>query len=246
MAKAIIYNAAGATTGFLHETGQPRLVSEGDHEIVLTARVLSGPFRGETAEITWIGTFDSDAGLARISGWHESVGGERHFSLKLDREVSLDRLLSGDYHEPLTLIGNRFENVIECDRTDDRLFGKAGADDLIGLRGADTLEGGFGADRFVFRAAADSTAERRDTIRDFRDGADVIHLKAVDADTGARGNQAFAFIGDDAFTGTAGELRADERSGVTVLLGDVDGDGGADLAIRLAGEPTIVEPDLVL
>lgn len=46
-------------------------------------------------------------------------------------------------------------------------------------------------------------------------------------------NQAFQYIGDAAFTGSAGELSARVINGGTLISGDVNGDKIADFAILL-------------
>ncbi len=81
---------------------------------------------------------------------------------------------------------------------------------LRGGAGKDTLTGGIGGDRFVFAATGDSvTGANADRITDFsRAQGDRIDLSAIDANTGAAGNQAFTFIGSGAFTHHAGQLRA--------------------------------------
>ena len=95
------------------------------------------------------------------------------------------------------------------------------------------LRGGGGADIFVYRSAAESAVGGEDRILDFTGGSDLIDLSAIDADSGAGGDQAFHFIGSDAFSGSAGELRAsfDAGSGLWAISGDADGDGGADFLI---------------
>lgn len=125
----------------------------------------------------------------------------------------------------------------------DTLRGDAGRDLLLGDAGPDQLTGGAGADTFRYRKVSDSPAgSGRDTIRDFTHDLDLIDLRRVDADTGDPGDQAFAFIGDAAFTGIAGQLRyASGR-----LSGDTDGDGHADFQIALRGHPTIDAGDLLL
>ena len=70
---------------------------------------------------------------------------------------------------------------------------------------------------------------------------DLINLSAIDADIGTAGNQAFSFIGAAAFSGTAGELRAD-LIGISDWLveADVSGDGMADMIIfvrTIDGDP---------
>lgn len=112
----------------------------------------------------------------------------------------------------------------------DRLIGGDGSDRLDGGDGRDLLFGGDGGDIFAFNAATDSPKGARDTIEDFG-GKDRIDLTGIDADAIAPDNQAFAFIGGDAFHGVAGELRFAHGK----LQGDIDGNGIADLLIKLAG-----------
>src|SRR5690606_30488673 len=94
--------------------------------------------------------------------------------------------------------GNDLDNVLTGNLGVNILSGGIGRDTLIGGIGADELWGGDDADRFVFKALKDSTvkAAGRDTIFDFdKLEGDRISLKAIDANTGKAGNQAFAFIG---------------------------------------------------
>ncbi len=56
------------------------------------------------------------------------------------------------------------------------------------------------------------------------------------------GHQAFDYIGDGAFSGTAGELRFDKG----VVQADVDGDGVADMEIYVTGASTLAEDDFIL
>lgn len=142
------------------------------------------------------------------------------------------------------MIGNDAANVLRGGAGDDALNGGAGNDTLNGgvgddvLRGGagkDYLWGGAGSDRFVYNSVSESTANNRDIIYDFQSGADKIDLRAIDAASTLSGNQAFHFIGDDGFSGSAGELRAAYTSGYTVISGDVNGDGVADFAIKLQG-----------
>jgi Ca2+-binding RTX toxin-like protein len=119
-------------------------------------------------------------------------------------------------------------------RDSDTLTGGAGHDQLHGGLGADVLKGGSGNDAFEYSSVADSTASSRDTILDFAAG-DKINLVAIDADSNAsNGDSRFSFIGDKAFSRTAGELRAEWKGGSNwIVEADVDGDGTADLVIAL-------------
>ena len=123
---------------------------------------------------------------------------------------------------------------------DDVLIGGAGADILTGGTGSDRLTGGGGADTFVFASAgegplpalrSDGKKFLADLVTDFQTGIDRIDLSAIDAIAGTAGNDAFTFIGTNAFTGHAGELRYDAGPGPIQILADVDGDGFADFQI---------------
>ena len=130
----------------------------------------------------------------------------------------------------------------------DTLFGEDGDDRLEGGSGLDQLSGGAGADLFQFRSADISgTSELgHDVIQDFAAGQDRIGLDLIDANSTIAGNQAFAFIGSGAFTGTAGELRYQHIGGKTFIQGDTNGDGVADFWIGVTGSHSFVASDFVL
>ncbi|HVZ43897.1 MAG TPA: VCBS domain-containing protein [Ramlibacter sp.] len=142
-----------------------------------------------------------------------------------------DTLDGGDGND--SLLGGNGNDVLQGSDDDDTLAGGIGADDLYG---------GKGADRYVFTGAADSSvkASGRDTIMDFDQGqgpfngaeGDVIDVSAIDANTGAKGNQAFTWIGGAAFT-AAGQLRFDDAT--HTLYGNVNGNLQADFAIVILG-----------
>jgi len=118
-------------------------------------------------------------------------------------------------------------------RAGDTLKGGANADLIHGNLGADSLTGNGGADTFRYDSTAESMSGSMDRITDFRPGTDKIDLGRVDADSLAAGDQGFAWIGSNAFSGSAGELRAFAQGGTWFVEGDVDGDGVADLVIAL-------------
>jgi Ca2+-binding RTX toxin-like protein len=128
----------------------------------------------------------------------------------------------------------------------DVMLGGEGADLLIGSGGADALTGGAGADTFRYDSASDSVAGREDLIGDFQSGSDRFDLSRVDADSGAPGDQAFTWIGSNAFTGVAGELRTYEQGGYRWIEGDTDGDGDGDLVIALQPGAPLVQGDFLL
>ena len=123
---------------------------------------------------------------------------------------------------------------------DDVLIGGAGTDLLVGGGGPDDLIGGGGGDVFRFDSVSDS-ADCPDTIHEFEIGIDLIDLARIDADSNAEGDQAFEWIGQQAFSGegaeSAGELRVTPVDGGWFVEGDVDGDGLADFVLNVATPP---------
>ncbi len=132
---------------------------------------------------------------------------------------------------------------------DDILLGGEGNDRLSGGAGRDVLSGGAGSDRFVWTALSDFagldflTADR--ITGGFNQRVDRIDLRGVDAITGGTDDR-FVFIGNNAFSSTAGELRFEVTAAGTMIYGDVDGDGAADFAIAVSGAVAFVESDFIL
>ena len=173
-------------------------------------------------EIETIRVLQTTAGLEltgnevanRIFG---GVGGDT-----LDGGGASDTLLGGDGAD--SLVGGA---------GDDRLTGGDAADILNGGAGKDVLTGGAGADIFVFDSITESAVGvARDVIVDFsRADGDVIDLSGIDANGSAAGMPDFTFIGDGAFSKTAGELHYRVVRANVIVEGDVDGDGRADFQL---------------
>ena len=117
----------------------------------------------------------------------------------------------------------------------------AGRDILIGLAGKDRLEGGAGADWFVFATERDSKANAADTIADFRSGADRMVLNMP-----LDGLNVRLLERSQIFSGSPGEIAWHYQDKSTRIEIDVNGDGGADMAIRLAGRIGLSESDFIL
>jgi hypothetical protein len=124
---------------------------------------------------------------------------------------------------------------------DDKLEGFAGNDKITGGSGKDKLYGGSGADTFIYNSDYDAAWQNGgDVIFDFSKGQrDKIDLRRVDADIYSEGNQAFTFIGNQQFSGKAGELRYENVSGGIKISGDNYGDGEAEFYIVLKGVSSI-------
>ena len=189
-------------------------------------------------------TVNLETGTARsLSGDAAGIG--------RDRLSGIEAVIAGRFNDVIT--GNSSANQLSGAEGRDRLIGQAGADQLNGGAGADTLTGGAGRDRltggdgadvFVFGKITETgkTSTTRDVITDFQSGIDDIDLQAIDANTARTGNQAFTFIGSNAFSSTAGEL----RFAGGVISGDVNGDGRADFQIGLTGVSALAAGDFIL
>lgn len=178
---------------------------------------------------------DGNDTLIGAAGDDRLIGGRGNDAL--DGGAGLDTLLGGDGNDTLTGAAG-----------DDRLIGGKGQDVLDGGEDRDVFTGGKHADTFVFSAVSETgnTKDTRDVITDFGTGGDKIDLSAMDANAGEAGDQTFTFIGSAEFSGTAGELRFTARKKLTVVEGDVDGDGVADFQIGLTGRHVLYAGDFIL
>lgn len=140
------------------------------------------------------------------------------------------------------IIGNSIGNFLAGNAGNDTISGGAGSDIIIGGTGTDTMTGGTGSDDFDYNAASESAVGAgRDVITDFVHNSDDLDLSSIDADLNVAGNQAFTFIGNVAFTGTAGEVRFFTSGANVIVQFDVQGDGNqtADAEIQLNGAAAV-------
>lgn len=132
-----------------------------------------------------------------------------------------------------SLFGYGGNDTLDGGTGKDELFGGEGKDVLIGGTGRDAMQGDGGGDTFVFRSTSESGVKvaTRDTIMDFSSSeGDVIDLSGIDANSGAKGNQAFKFIGTDEFS-RAGTLRYERTAEGVVVYGNTDRDGKAEFSL---------------
>jgi hypothetical protein len=199
--------------------------------------------RGDYTIVFGADQLESIESFALISAYDTRFGalGERYsYTLTMnDGNVASGGQLTVDgaklrSDESLTFTGSAESNGtyrVFGGQGDDVIVGGKGADTIGGGLGQDSMTGGQGNDTFRFSSIADSPAMgNRDSIQDFALG-DIIDLSRIDADStaGAPGNQAFSFIGTDAFHGVAGELRFQLSSGnIWLVQGDTDGNGQSD------------------
>jgi Ca2+-binding RTX toxin-like protein len=150
-----------------------------------------------------------------------------------------NRLLGGGGSDMLR--GGDGDDILHGGLGWDKLYGDDGDDTLIGGPGRDILTGGDGDDLFQFRRIDHSPAGTNgDVIRDFDRGADLIDLSLL-----VPGE--IAFLGGTGFTGTGlAELRISVAGASSVVRIDVNGDGGADMAITVKGLTGLDATDFLL
>ena len=148
-----------------------------------------------------------------------------------------------------TLSGGGGNDVLAGLLGEDTLAGGAGNDKLTGGAARDTMSGGTGADLFIFAPSdfGGKSSGAGDLITDFNHAEkDRINLAAVDANVNVAKDQAFTFIGTQAFSNTAGELRYHKLDTDIVVAGDTNGDGTPDFIIELSNASSLVAGDFVL
>jgi Ca2+-binding RTX toxin-like protein len=131
---------------------------------------------------------------------------------------------------------------------DNTLIGNLAANVLQGGRGADVFVGAGGADRFVFVDGDFTGIVGVDRITDLvEQQGDRIDLTGIDAIVGGA-DDAFTFLGQQAFTGAAGELvyAIDNVDNFTLLQGDTNGDLAADFSIRIDGTLGLLASQILL
>ncbi|WP_455274211.1 calcium-binding protein [Rhizobium herbae] len=138
-------------------------------------------------------------------------------------------------------------DILAGNSGNDTLNGGVGNDKITGGRGHDYLFGEAGSDTFIYKSITESTyaSSGRDTIYDFT-GSDKIDLSAIDAYTKKTGNQAFAFISTNQFSGKQGEVRYEKKLSDTYIYADVNGDKKVDFAIHLDDAVTMQKGYFVL
>jgi Ca2+-binding RTX toxin-like protein len=130
---------------------------------------------------------------------------------------------------------------------DDTYVGTKFADKIDGGAGTDMLTGGKGKDIFIFDIGDSSTTlADSDHIIGFNGKQDRFDLRLIDTNEEKDGDQAFKFIGDDDFTGKAGQVMYEHRQGETRVHLDIDGDSFADLSFIIDGIVKLDAKDFLL
>jgi Ca2+-binding RTX toxin-like protein len=158
------------------------------------------------------------------SDWISGLGGDDF----LFGNSGKDKVLGGAGND--LIAGGSGGDYLDGGNGRDKIYGGSGNDKMIGGPGADWLFCDGGYDTIVFRTAAETrTGTTYDRVYGFTPGKDKFDVSAIDADTGLAGNQAFTYDGKVGLSGEAGQLVLNGSK----VLGDVDGDGVADLKFQV-------------
>ena len=150
--------------------------------------------------------------------------------------------LSGG-NQVVLLAGNVGNNQVRGGAANETLLGNAGADTLGGGGdGADTMTGGSGADVFTFATASQPSD---DLINDFAEGEDLIDLRALGILTYAPDGS--DPVGQSSVASFVDTLTLDGfATAVTVVAGDINGDGTWDFRFYLQGMTALTADDFLL
>jgi Ca2+-binding RTX toxin-like protein len=213
---------------------------------ILTGDSGADAMAGGTGDDKYYVDNSADVVVEKSGEGNDTVFTSVSYRLAAGSEVEHLRASAGS--AKLVLTGNELANQIDCGAGndvlnggagDDVLRGNGGNDRLIGGAGRDVMFGGSGADTFVFRSAAETgLGASRDKVMDFDDSADRFDLRSFGV--------AFDFIGSTGFDGHAGELRAYQAGGNTIVAGDLDGDRAADFQIMLSGVHSLSQGNFLI
>lgn len=177
--------------------------------------------------------------LQDVFSWQNFVAGHTILRIRDEPEGGMRRGGRGNdqlfgFTGPDSLLGGAGSDWLDGADGDDYLDGGDGDDVLIGGTGSDVLFGGSGSDIFMISAGESGVGSLADCIADFSVGIDKLDLSSVDANGLLDDDQAFAYVGSAAFSGSAAELRYQIEDSDVRLQGDTDGDGAADFEIVLS------------
>ncbi len=126
-------------------------------------------------------------------------------------------------------------------------IGGSGVDTLVGNRAKNMLTGNGGPDQFAWHSIEDAgLGAQADVITDFAREPEHINLEGIDAVSTTAGDQAFSFIGSNAFSGIAGQLRSQVEGSSIRVQGDVNGDSVADFELVVANQTLLFHSDFFL
>lgn len=241
-------NIGGGSDHWFGGSGRDLLITN------VTGFPSNGLIVGFNAKTGFHGRLNSDVGQDEIKSiedftvigdWDSHVTGTKAHN-QFITDAGQDTLFGGGGHDALIANGNK--DKLYGGNGNDALFGGGGADvlrggsggdEIYGGTGKDVLFGGGGADYFVFTKVSHSKNANPDVIRDFKVGVDIIGLWLIDDD--------LSYIGNEGFSGTAGEVRVTQNgAGDTIVRLDKNGDGASNFRIIIDGVTGLTDADFSL
>jgi Ca2+-binding RTX toxin-like protein len=198
---------------------------------------------GGTDEVVYDGARNATVDLRPATLKYEEGGGGRvsyvagiNGGFTIANGVTIENVRTGSGNDVIN--ANDAANVIIAGAGDDTVNALGGDDAIYAGAGKDVLTGGAGKDTFLYAELSDSgVGLGRDVITDFVKGEDKIALEQVGAKS---------FVGSNAFSGTAGQVRVSTSAEQTIIELDSDGDRIADLQIELTGGFLLEKSDFIL
>ncbi|MEM1371773.1 MAG: M10 family metallopeptidase C-terminal domain-containing protein [Pseudomonadota bacterium] len=261
---AVYFDTVLATVEFSQDSGVVQVSHSGDVDTIQNVETLL--FNDAIIDIADTEAFariDYSSGSQRLDGSTTNdvlLGGEmadvikgQHGDDQIFGADGADTLHGGKGADMLTgaaghdrLYGNKGDDTLFGGEGNDKLSGGAGDDQLSGGAGRDKLTGVDGADIFIFSDADVTGDNLGDLIRDFEQGEDVIDLSGIDVVTEPGIDGGLSFVGEDGYSGSAGEVMVRQVKNKTYVEADLDGDGATDFGIRLNGVYELEVSDFVL
>lgn len=202
---------------------------------------------GGSATLTGFEAFTLSSSDDRFkgAGGFERVDGGDGNDLVRGRGGSDD--LAGSAGDDL-ISGGAGRDLIDGGDGNDVLSGGAGTDNIRAGLGYDVMTGGGGRDYFVcdYDNFADAGAVQEKRITDFTQDAGRVQGDRIQISETYSTGLHFTFIGTEAFSGAAGEVRYEQVDGGTVIQVEANGQPGVDLTIELVGTYTLTNSDFLL
>jgi serralysin len=154
----------------------------------------------------------------------------------------------GNYKKNISIYTTTVIENVDGGSGADTIKGNGAGNIIVGHGGFDKMNGMGGADTFVFfKYDTDSKHSNADMITGFSQAEhDKIDFSHRDANSQVSGDQAFTFIGNQAFHKVAGELHYTIEGGNTWVEGDTNGNGKADFTVRLIGSIALTHSEFAL
>jgi serralysin len=222
----------------------------------ITGNALANILKGNAGNDTLVGgdgndTLDGGTGNDGLQGGNGIDTADYRFGVAVDINLVTGVFAGGAAGDSFVSIeryygSNSGNDNFTGGNASEYLYGLIGNDTFNGSLGKDYLFGGAGSDLFIYSAATHAgNGSVRDRIADFAANVDDINLAGIDAVAGGA-DDAFTFIGGDAFGNSAGQLRTVQSTTFTLVEGDIDGNGLADFQIELTGLLSLTSGDFIL